>query len=99
MLVLILRNNDLCHRTGKNPVLKRCGQVVEVFNVIQAERCGTDIITLAPNLIAGRKILEDLDEYSLDTVKCFLRIPLKLVLKYKVNTKILLNFKHLIKKL
>ena len=60
----------------------------EVFNVIQAERCGTDIITLAPNLIAGMKdIGRDLDEYSLDTVKMFLRIPLKLVLKYKVNTK------------
>ena len=44
----------------------------EVFNVLQAERCGTDIITLAPNLIAGMKdIGRDLYEYSLDTVEMF----------------------------
>ncbi|MDG2091640.1 MAG: transaldolase [SAR86 cluster bacterium] len=46
----------------------------EVFNIIQAERCGTDIITLAPNLIAGMKdIGRDLDEYSLDTVEMFFK--------------------------
>ena len=46
----------------------------EVFNIMQAERCGTDIITLAPNLIAGMKdIGRDLDEYSLDTVEMFFK--------------------------
>ena len=44
----------------------------EVFNVIQAERTGTHIITLSPNLIAGMKDLgKDLDDFSLDTVKMF----------------------------
>ena len=44
----------------------------EVFNVIQAERTGTHIITLSPNLISGMKDLgKDLDEFSLDTVKMF----------------------------
>mgnify|MGYP001465628084 CR=1 FL=1 len=44
----------------------------EVFNIFQAERSGTDIITLPPNLISGMKdIGRDLDEYSLDTVKMF----------------------------
>lgn len=44
----------------------------EVFNIIQAERTGTDIITLSPNLLSGMKDLgKDLDDYSLDTVKMF----------------------------
>jgi len=44
----------------------------EVFNIIQAERCGTDIITLTPGLINGMKDLgKDLDQYSLETVKMF----------------------------
>ncbi len=44
----------------------------EVFNVIQAERCGCDIITMTPSLIkAMDDIGMDLDEYSLDTVKMF----------------------------
>ena len=44
----------------------------EVFNIIQAQRTGTHIITLTPGLIAGMKDLgKDLDDYSLDTVKMF----------------------------
>ena len=44
----------------------------EVFNVIQAERCGTDIITLTPGLIKSMKDLgKDLNQYSLETVKMF----------------------------
>jgi transaldolase len=44
----------------------------EVFNIIQAERCGTDIITLTPSLINGMKDLgKDLDQYCLETVKMF----------------------------
>lgn len=59
----------------ENPVIETLwASSREVFNVIQAERCGTDIITLAPNLIAGMKdIGRDLDEYSLDTVKMFFK--------------------------
>jgi transaldolase len=44
----------------------------EVFNVIQAERCGCHIITMTPDQIAALKDLgKDLKEYSLDTVKMF----------------------------
>lgn len=44
----------------------------EVFNIFQAERSGTDIITLPPNLISSMKdIGTDLDDFSLDTVKMF----------------------------
>lgn len=44
----------------------------EVFNILQAERCGTDIITLTPALIrSAEDIGRDLDEFSLDTVKMF----------------------------
>jgi len=44
----------------------------EVFNIVQAERTGTNIITLPPNLISEMKNLgRDLDDYCLDTVKMF----------------------------
>lgn len=44
----------------------------EVFNIMQAQRCGTDIITLTPALIIGMKDLgKDLDQFSLETVKMF----------------------------
>jgi transaldolase len=50
----------------------------EVFNIIQAERCGTDIITLTPALIKGMKDLgKDLDQYSLETVQMFYDDALK----------------------
>ena len=50
----------------------------EVFNIIQAERCGTDIITLTPSLIkASSDIGKNLDEYSLDTVKMFYNDSIK----------------------
>ena len=46
----------------------------EVFNIFQAERCGTDIITLPPNLLSAMKdIGTDLDDFSLDTVKMFFK--------------------------
>ena len=44
----------------------------EVFNVIQAERCGCHIITMTPEQIAAtRDIGKNLEEYSLETVKMF----------------------------
>jgi transaldolase len=44
----------------------------EVFNVIQAERCGCHIITMTPEQIAATKDLgKNLEEYSLETVKMF----------------------------
>ena len=44
----------------------------EVFNLVQAERCGCHIITMTPNLIESTKDLgKDLGQYSLETVKMF----------------------------
>ena len=45
----------------------------EVFNVMQAERCNTDIITLPFKLIDAYKkeVGKDLDKFSLETVKMF----------------------------
>ena len=44
----------------------------EVFNVVQAERCGCHIITLSPNLINAMKDLgKDLDQFSRETVQMF----------------------------
>lgn len=45
----------------------------EVFNIMQAERCATDIITLPFNLIDAYKkeVGKNLDEFSLETVKMF----------------------------
>lgn len=44
----------------------------EAFNVVQAERCGADIITLSPELIAKLDLRgRDLTAYSLETVRQF----------------------------
>jgi transaldolase len=44
----------------------------EVFNVVQAERSGADIITLSPELISKLDMRErDLTAYSLETVRQF----------------------------
>lgn len=61
---------DLC--SGQDSIETLWASSREVFNIIQAEKCGTDIITLTPSLIKGMKDLgKDLDEYSLETVKMF----------------------------
>lgn len=50
----------------------------EIFNIFQAERAGTNIITLPPNLLAAMKdIGRDLDDYSLETVKMFYKDSIK----------------------
>lgn len=44
----------------------------EVYNVIQAEKCGCHIITVPPDILKKIPILgNDLDEITLDTVKTF----------------------------
>ena len=45
----------------------------EVFNIMQAARTNTDIITLPPSLIKAcqKEVGKDLDEFSLETVKMF----------------------------
>tara|TARA_B100001057_G_scaffold449545_1_gene490867 strand:- start:14504 stop:15214 length:711 start_codon:yes stop_codon:yes gene_type:complete len=45
----------------------------EVFNLIQAERCGCHIITMAPSLLnaANKELGKDLAQFSLETVEMF----------------------------
>lgn len=44
----------------------------EVFNIIQAERCGVDIITVTNDLLVKLgNIGKDLEQFSLETVKMF----------------------------
>ena len=44
----------------------------EILNVVQAEQCGVDIITMTPELWAKVEILgKDLGQYSLETVSMF----------------------------
>ncbi len=44
----------------------------EVFNIIQADRCGVDIITVANDLLAKIPNLgKDLEQFSLETVQMF----------------------------
>ena len=60
----------LCHEHGNSQVLWASSR--ELFNVIQAERSGADIITLTDDLLRSLPTLgKDLYEYSLDTVKMF----------------------------
>jgi transaldolase len=44
----------------------------EVYNLVQAENCGCDIITMTPEIIKKIPLLgKSLDEYSLETVQMF----------------------------
>lgn len=44
----------------------------ELYNLTQAEKCGCDIITVSPELLAKRHLIgKDLAQYSLDTVRQF----------------------------
>jgi transaldolase len=44
----------------------------EALNIIQAERCGCDIITVTPDILKAMDTFgKDLDEFSLETVKMF----------------------------
>ncbi|MBQ9360440.1 MAG: transaldolase [Lachnospiraceae bacterium] len=67
---IIKKVSKLCHEHGNSKVLWASSR--ELFNVIQAERSGADIITLTDDLIRVLPTLgKDLYEYSLDTVKMF----------------------------
>ncbi len=61
---------DLCMKHERIEILWASPR--EVFNLVQAERCGCHIITMTPSLIKSTKDLgKDLDQYSLETVKMF----------------------------
>lgn len=67
---IIKEVSKLCHEHGNSKVLWASSR--ELFNVVQAERAGADIITLTDDLIRSLPTLgKDLYEYSLDTVKMF----------------------------
>ena len=80
--------------TGRDPepIMKECKQILknyknakllwastrEVFNIIQAERSGCDIITVPNEFIGKIKIFnKSLNSFSLDTVKMFYQDALK----------------------
>jgi transaldolase len=76
--------------SGKDPevIMRRCKDLLvryknakllwastrEIFSIIQAERCGCDIITVPENFIKNLNLIgKDLNQYSLETVKMFYR--------------------------
>lgn len=60
----------ICHeKTGTKLLWASCR---EVFNIVQADRSGTDIVTVTNNILEKLKLFEkDLDAFSLETVKQF----------------------------
>lgn len=64
--------SELCRqRAGVKSLWASCR---EVFNIMQADRCGVDIITVTNNLLAKLPNLgKDLNAFSLETVQMFER--------------------------
>lgn len=64
--------SGLCQeRPGTQSLWASCR---ELFNIVQAERCGTDIITVTNDLLAKLRLFgKDLEEFSLETVQMFER--------------------------
>ena len=62
---------DLTKKKSKNFKLL-WASVREVYNIYQAAKAGSDIITATPDNIAKIKLMnKDLEQYSLETVKMF----------------------------
>ena len=60
----------LCKESGNARVL--WASCREVYNIIQAEECGADIITVTDSILNKLSLLgKSLEEYSLETVKMF----------------------------
>ena len=60
-ILSVLRNAELLWASSR-----------EVLNIIQANKCGCQIITATPDVIAKLPLLgKDLHRYSLETVKMF----------------------------
>lgn len=67
---VIAETKRLCLEHGRSKVLWASSR--ELFNIIQAERSGADIITITDDLLQSLKTIgRDLNDYSLDTVKMF----------------------------
>ena len=58
----------------------------EALNIIQAERCSCDIITVTPDIIKAMSTFgKDLEEFSLETVKMFYDDAVEAGLKYRLR--------------
>jgi len=69
---IMRESNDICH--AKNGVKSLWASCREVLNVIQADRCGTDIITVTSSVLNKLPMLGmDHTQLSLETVKMFRR--------------------------
>lgn len=63
---------ELCK--GKSGVMSLWASCREVFNIVQADRCGVDIITVTNDLLAKLgNIGKPLEQFSLETVQMFER--------------------------
>ena len=63
---------ELCR--GKKGVMSLWASCREVFNIVQADRCGADIITVTNDLLAKLGNMgKDLEQFSLETVQMFER--------------------------
>ena len=67
---IMQKTAELCGRKpGTKSLWASCR---EVFNIVQADRCGVDIITVTNDLLAKLKNLgKNLDVFSLETVQMF----------------------------
>ena len=70
--VIMRRTAELCRK--KKGVMSLWASCREVFNIIQADRCGVDIITVTNDLLKKTEnIGKDLELFSLETVQMFVR--------------------------
>lgn len=69
---LMRKINTICHQ--REDIYTLWASCREVFNIIQADRCGTDIITVTNDILAKVNNLgKDLEKFSLETVQMFAR--------------------------
>lgn len=67
--VIMKKAASLCRDKGAKSLWASCR---EVFNIIQADRCGVDIITLTNDILSKLSYIgKDLEEFSLETVQMF----------------------------
>lgn len=69
--IIMKQTSQICRQAGVMSLWASCR---EVFNIIQADRCGIDIITVTNDLLNKIHLLgKDLEEFSLETVQMFER--------------------------
>lgn len=69
---IMIEAAKLCHENGNARLL--WASTREVFNIIQADRCGVDIITVTNDILTKLHLLgKDMNEFLLETVKQFMK--------------------------